>query len=190
MNKIPCLFTRLFDDRGRWLSISPEVTPGCEWVLAGEGVATRKRDGTACAVIGGRLYKRLDVKNLPSPPPGWIPCERLDGKAKPGWLPVGEGPEDRWHRETWEALIEAAADGTYELCGPKVGGNPEGFEAHVFIRHGSEVLDSVPRDFEGLRTYLSGFTGEGIVWHHPDGRMAKLRRDDFGFSWGRKGARK
>ena len=24
---------------------------------------------------------------------------------------------------------------------------------------------------------------EGIVWHHPDGRMAKIKRRDFGLSW-------
>jgi hypothetical protein len=30
-----------------------------------------------------------------------------------------------------------------------------------------------------LAKYLAEFEGEGIVWHHPDGRMAKLKRKDF-----------
>jgi hypothetical protein len=61
MKKIPCLFQRDFTDKRR-PTLLRDVTPGCEWVLAGEGVATRKRDGTACAVIGGKLFKRYDVK--------------------------------------------------------------------------------------------------------------------------------
>ena len=24
---------------------------------------------------------------------------------------------------------------------------------------------------------------EGIVWHHPDGRMAKIKARDFGIQW-------
>jgi len=35
--------------------------------------------------------------------------------------------------------------------------------------------------FDTLRRDLSGdcFRYEGVVWHHPDGRMAKLKRRDF-----------
>jgi hypothetical protein len=46
---MPCLFVRDFTDK-RNPKISTDVTPGCEWVMAGEGVATRKYDGTACLV--------------------------------------------------------------------------------------------------------------------------------------------
>ena len=34
-------------------------------------------------------------------------------------------------------------------------------------------------DFEGLRQWLNDHTFEGIVWHHPDGRMAKIKKRDF-----------
>ena len=37
-----------------------------------------------------------------------------------------------------------------------------------------------------LTTCGSGSKGhvvEGIVWHHPDGRMVKIKRKDFGFKW-------
>jgi hypothetical protein len=70
-------------------------------------------------------------------------------------------------------------DGTYELCGPKVQGNPEGMDAHVLVPHGKFVLREAPRDFEGLAAWLRENPYEGIVWHHPDGRMAKLKRKDF-----------
>ena len=59
MKKIPSLFKR--DYEGNRL-VYPEVVEGCEWVLAGEGVASRKWDGTACLVQDGKLYKRYDAK--------------------------------------------------------------------------------------------------------------------------------
>lgn len=32
----------------------------------------------------------------------------------------------------------------------------------------------------GLRSYLANKDIEGIVWHHPDGRMVKIKGKDFG----------
>lgn len=40
MKKIPTLFVRDFDNRPA--HVLPEVTPGCDWVLAGEGQVTRR----------------------------------------------------------------------------------------------------------------------------------------------------
>ena len=66
--------------------------------------------------------------------------------------------------------FEVFPDGTYELCGPKLQGNPEGFAEHTLVRHGTEVVDP-PRTWDGLRDFLASYDGEGIVFHHPDGRM-------------------
>ena len=52
MKKMPCLFVRQFHGRDH-ATLTEEVTPGCEWVLAGEGTASRKWDGTACMVRDG-----------------------------------------------------------------------------------------------------------------------------------------
>ncbi len=175
MRKIPTLFKRDPDDRRHLL---PAVTPGCEWVLEGEGVPTRKYDGTCCLVRAGVLYKRHEVKPGKTPPPEFEPVDHDEVTGKTvGWVPVGDGPEDRWHREAVGSVLPL--DGSYELCGPKVQGNPEGFEGHVLVRHDqAEELDA-PRDFNGLADWLRHATIEGIVWHHPDGRMAKLKRRDF-----------
>lgn len=70
-------------------------------------------------------------------------------------------------------------DGIYELCGPKVQGNAEKFERHVLIPHGREVLDA-PRTYDELKAWLADKDIEGIVWHHPDGRMVKIKKRDFG----------
>ena len=62
MIKIPTLFKRTFDDN-HVVYIEPVVTPGFEWVLAGEGIATVKWDGSCCAVFGGQFFKRYDAKH-------------------------------------------------------------------------------------------------------------------------------
>ena len=74
MKKIPTLFRREFEGH-TVVRVRPECMPGCEWVLNGEGEATEKVDGAACAIIGGRFYKRYDVKEGRKPPTDGIPCE-------------------------------------------------------------------------------------------------------------------
>lgn len=181
MKKIISLFQRNYDgDR----LVRDELVPGAEWVAAGEGVATRKLDGTCCMVSAGLLYKRYDAKHGKPPPQGFIPAQEADPVTghSPGWLLVGDGNEDRWHREAWDNARqgrEVVPDGTYELVGPKIQGNPERFATHALIRHGIEIL-MAPRTFDGLRECLAGHDIEGIVWHHPDGRMVKIKLKDFG----------
>lgn len=178
MRKMSTLFQRNHEtDR----LVRNEVTPDAGWVLAGEGVATRKHDGTCCRVRGGKLYKRFDGQAGKMTPSNFEPAQEQPDPVTghwPGWVPVGDGPEDRWHREAFAAAGELP-DGTYELCGPRVQGNPDGFAAHVLVLHGCEVLPDCPRDFEGLREYLRVRTIEGVVFHHPDGRMVKIKRRDF-----------
>jgi len=187
MRKIVSLFQRNYDgDR----LVRDEVVPGAEWVLAGEGVATQKLDGTCCMIRDGRLYKRYEVKPSGTPPPDFEPANDVDevtGKQQ-GWVPVSEAdPSDRWHREALAAIPPAALaaikEATFELVGPKIQGNPEGYERHTLVNHRNYErlkLHDVPRDFDGLRAYLAGHDIEGIVWHHPDGRMVKIKARDFG----------
>jgi hypothetical protein len=177
MKKIISLFKRNYD--GDHL-VRNEVIPGAEWVVNGEGIATRKWDGTCCMVRDGKLYKRYDVKKGRTVPANFEPAQEADPVTGhwPGWVPVGDGPEDKYFREAF-ALADHA-DGTYELCGPKVNGNPEGFSGHILVHHSISKLYDCPRDFDGLREYLSKTNIEGIVWHHPDGRMVKIKAKDFG----------
>lgn len=190
MKKIISLFQRNYDgDR----LVRPDVVPGAEWVINGEGIATRKYDGTCCMIRDGILYKRYDAKNGKQPPANFEPAQEPDPITGhwPGWVPVGEGPEDRWHRDACEWTfgwpnIMAGNDGTFELIGPNVQGNPERNAYHQLLRHGCTVLENVPRDFDGLKRYLTEHVMEGIVWHHPDGRMVKIKAKDFGLTWPRR----
>src|SRR4051812_13422253 len=149
MEKIPTLFVR--DDATNRKYVLNQVYAGCEWVLAGEGVATRKFDGTCVLVRGGKIFKRREIKPGKPPPPAFEEVNHDPNTGKRiGWVPVGDGPDDALHREAW-STGGPYADGTYELVGPKVNGNPEHLPAHILVHHGDDVLDDAPRDYEGLR---------------------------------------
>lgn len=186
MRKIISLFQRNYDgDR----LVRDEVVPGAEWVLAGEGVATRKWDGTCCLISEGCIWKRYEVKKGKTAPLGFVatgPVDPVTGKTQ-GWMTVGDGPDDKWHRE---ALVNDDAepidyeDGTYELVGPKIQGNPDRFITHYLMRHGEDVIPDAPRTFIGLRHYLDMHDMEGIVWHRDNGDMVKIKAKDFGLKRG------
>lgn len=182
MKKTVSLFARNYE--GNRL-VRNEIVPGAEWVAAGEGVATRKYDGTCCMWRDGMLWKRYELKAGKTAPTGFMAAQEPDSVTGdvPGWVPVGDGPDDARHREGLEHHISYApmADGTYELCGPKVQGNPERKPVHMLIQHAkADVLEDCPRTFDALREYLKTRDIEGVVWHHPDGRMVKIKGKDFG----------
>ena len=54
---MPTMFLREFGEKGRLVKTLPMVTGGCEWVAAGEGVATEKVDGSCCAIINGKFRR-------------------------------------------------------------------------------------------------------------------------------------
>jgi hypothetical protein len=182
VKKIPTLFVRDFANRGQ---ITREHHPDVGWVVRGEGVATRKYDGTAALVRNGQLFKRYMLKPGKIPPAGFEAVELDEETGKTvGWVPVSDGPEDRWFNE---ALHDQEKDGTYELIGPKVQGNPEQTDLHELVAHAdAERFKDVPTDYDSLREWLAGRDIEGIVWHHPDGRMAKIKLVDFGLRRQRK----
>jgi hypothetical protein len=178
MKKIPTMFERNWaGDRSRVVNV-PHAD--CGWVFAGEGVATRKYDGTSCMIRDGVLFKRREVKKgVPVPPDMEVADHDEETGKTVGWVRVGDGPEDRWHRE---AMDEGGyADGTYELLGPKVQGNVEGRAQHTLQAHNmARTYPEAPRTWDELRVWLADKDIEGLVFHHPDGRMAKIKLRDFG----------
>jgi hypothetical protein len=182
MKKISTLFKKDPNDLGRVIN---EIDPQNEWVFEPGVMPTRKYDGSACAIINGELYKRYDVKKGKAVPEGAIPCQDPDGVTGhwPHWLKCDRNkPEDQWFFEGFDDREGFAEDGTYELCGPKIQGNTESFSGNVLVKHGQHILHGLlyPMTFENLRNYLEFVNIEGIVFHHPDGRMCKLRKSDFG----------
>lgn len=192
MKKTPSLFARSYDrkDIGRDTPnpVSDEVNPQCLWVVSGEGRATRKWDGLAVLIENGVPFRRYDAKKGRTPPADFKPAQPApDAKSGhwPGWVPV-----TRHDTPVLEALQWATTqypggeipDGTWEAVGPKIGtrhgANPEKLDQHILVRHGADELDA-PVDFDGLMEFLRDKDIEGIVWHHPDGRMAKIKKADF-----------
>lgn len=192
MQKIISLFMR--DYVGERL-IYDEYVEGTEWVVNGEGIATEKFDGTSCLLQDGFLYKRYDAKGGKPTPKGFIPAQEAPDPVTghyPGWVLVDfDLPENKWHKQGYLWLYDNfdeddVADGTYELVGLKVQGNPYNLSGHELWKHTSKWLFKVPCDFEGLKEYLTENKMEGIVWHHPvDKRMVKVKAKDFGIAWGK-----
>lgn len=184
MRKIPTVFKR---DPENMKRVLPEVTPGCEWVLHGEGQATRKYDGTCVRLDENRKWlARREVKPGKQPPANFVPLQTDEATGKTvGWEPIEQSGFAKWHAEAIANYPnEDWTPGTYELCGPKVNGNPEQFIDHQLVKHDeAEKLYAHSLDYEGLRETVLSLNDqwgvEGLVWHHPDGRMAKLKARDF-----------
>jgi hypothetical protein len=179
MKKISTLFKKDPNDLSRVIN---EIDPQNEWVYDAGVVATRKFDGTACAIINGQIYKRYDVKKGRQVPEFAIPCQDPDPITGhwPHWtLCQHDKSEDKFFFEGFNNL-EEKINGTYELCGPKVQGNPERFDRHELVKHGIEKIYFSDYSFENIKCLLEELPYEGIVFHHPDGRMCKIRKSDFG----------
>lgn len=191
MKKIPTLFERVIVDH-EIIDILPNVHEGCDWVLNGEGIATRKFDGTACCVINGELFARMDYytvtkngKKKRKLPDGAIPCQDAPDPVTghfPHWVPTKGNNLYKWHNIAFDKQ-KPLEDGTYELCGPHVKtNNPEKVEVDTLIKHGSVTFE-VPRTFEGIRQFLKDNDIEGIVFHRENGDMCKIKRTDFHIMW-------
>lgn len=188
---------------------TPDVRNCNLWVVNGEGQASIKFDGTSCLIQDGKLYKRWDRKlsnkfykkmisskrknqkfvadeSMFKPlKEGAIACnESFDPVTFhwPHWVPVSESNEDQYHREGFLNLTDKV-DGTYELVGPKIQANPYNLDTHELWKHGSEKVDIKDYSFDGLKKLILSLNAEGLVWVHNDGRMAKLRKSDFGVDW-------
>lgn len=190
MRKIPTLFVR---DPDNMRYVLPEVHPDCGWVLAGEGIATRKYDGT-CVMLddAGVWWARREVKPGKTAPVGWLEVDYDPVTEKRvGWEPAENSGWARWLQDALDhdQHSRPLTQGTYELCGPKVNGNPEGYEHHVIVWHaGAQAMHeqgiargwaNAAEAYADLANIVPRLGVEGIVWHHADGRMAKLKRRDF-----------
>ena len=183
MKKIPTLYVRLFDERHN-KTITRDVTPGMEWVLEGEGIATVKIDGSCCAVIDGEFYKRYDAKKGKNPPIGAIPCCNPDPITGhwPHWVRVNANdPADRWHIEALKNSGELS-DGTYEVIGPHFHDNPYNLDRDILVKHGTEEV-SVERTFDGIFKYLTDHAIEGLVFWKEGEPKCKIKRTDFDLPW-------
>ena len=186
--------------------ITPDVHPGCEWVMKGEGEATVKIDGACCAILGGVFYVRYDAKagkngKRKPVPAGAIPCQEHPDPVTghfPCWVPVEkDNPSQKWFCEAFRnapgyGLVLYGPDGklrdhTYEAVGPHFQGNPYHFDRDILLPHGlwkiPELNTSGPRTFEVIRAWLETHQEEGIVFWQDGEPQCKIKRSDFGLTW-------
>jgi hypothetical protein len=183
MEKIPTLFER--DDRFR---VVDKPRADCMWVFEGEGVGTEKLDGTnvRLTVRSGHLT-RVEKRRNPSK------AQKQQGIVDGWYADTAEGSaEDRWILEAARYTeVSGWPDGEHscEALGPRIQGNPLDMTEYRCVPFNLQVpvYADVPRSYGGLRDYLAtlesrfapGNLAEGIVFHHPDGRRAKIKRKDF-----------
>lgn len=165
----------------------PKIKTGSEWVAEGEGVITEKLDGTNV---------RLTVRQ------GAI--VRVERRRNPTKAEKSRGVIDPWYQDARDddpaakyILLGAKntdasrlPDGehTAEALGPKIQGNPYRLEQHVIVPHcEAPVYPDMLRTYDNLAAWCGrlqslfapGREAEGVVFHHPDGRMVKLRARKF-----------
>ncbi|MDT0268749.1 hypothetical protein RM844_20900 [Streptomyces sp. DSM 44915] len=183
MEKIPTLFER--DDR---FGVVDRPRAECAWVLAGEGAPTEKLDGTnvRLTVRAGQLV-RTEKRRNPSK------AQKQRGIVDGWYTDTDErAAEDKWILAAVRNTdVSGWPDGEHpcEALGPRIQGNPLALDDHLCVPFNLDVpvYRDVPRDYDGLREYLAalesryapGHLAEGIVFHHPDGRRAKIKRKDF-----------
>jgi len=122
-------------------------------------------------------------------PKGAFPCQQPDPITghHPHWVPADSNNPS--HKYFFEGFINTMknkpiAHGTYELVGPKVNKNPEGYDEHAVVNHNETFIydfNKIEITYESLRKYLEPLNIEGIVFKHKlTGQMCKIRKSDFG----------
>lgn len=187
MPKLHSPFLRSINSNGDYVCI-PQIAEGYEWVFEDESVmAIEKLHGSNVSImITDGVITAV-----------WNRTERIPFFNK-GKKWIIEGILNSYER----GYIEFLGDGQHfgELIGPKVNGNPYKLTEHLWIPFKGYCQEHLrykswgkyPKDFNTISEWFKelqplymmkrgikdGFV-EGIVFTHPDGRMAKLRKDMF-----------
>lgn len=203
MKKIPTAFKRVFEGN-KITAVLPEYTnEECKNAVE-NGIPTIKMDGSCCAIIGGKLYKRYDAKKGKPVPEGAIKCQDEPDEVTghlPCWVKVDPGNKaDKWFVEAYNRYIEGLRndsqrfgydfvvlrEGTYEAIGKHFNGNPYNMYYDTLELHGIRILSADIDSFEAAKEWLESHPEhEGIVWwdFEKDVPVCKLKRSDFGLEF-------
>lgn len=186
MKKMPTLFKIKYKDKNHKIITTLKQV---DWIDEPKVVATIKFDGTAVALFGNKVFKRLDLKPGRTLPPNLTayecsPADPITGHH-PYWIECD--PSDPSNKYVFEGFSNTAdlkqQDWTYELCGPKVNGNPENLSKHILIPHGIPMLCAPkPNLIDIFECLVSRPSQEGIVFWRNSGLNSdkcKIRRKDF-----------
>jgi len=193
MPKIESPFVRKEID-GNYIVI-PEITEGYEWVFNDDGViAIEKLHGTNVSI----LIQDGIITSV------WNRTERIPFFNK-GKKYIIEAVLNSYEKGYMEFLPDGQHFG--EVIGEKINGNPYKIQGHLWMPFNTYCKKHLaytswgkyPKTFESISEWFktlmplyamkggdkNGFV-EGVVFYHPDGRMAKLRKDMFDWYVGRR----
>ena len=186
IKKMPALFVI---DR-KIHEATTEINENAAWIFNEPSRATIKRDGTNITVTeDGQIFARRSVKKGKVAPPNYIPAEVDSFTGHSFGLEPME--QSTFHKMFQEATNgETLPAGTYELCGPKINGNPENLTFHKLLLHGSDEATKIPdmtkmpkaEAYETLKGIFATYKErgvEGVVWWGANGKRTKLRVKDF-----------
>jgi len=192
MPKIECPFVRL--NNGEYC-VTDKIAEGYEWVFDDDSImAIEKLHGTNVSIyIQDGIITGV-----------WNRTERVPFFNK-GKSFISLGLLASFGRGYMEFLPDGQHFG--ELIGEKVNGNPYGIDGHLWIPFSTYAQKHLrykswgqyPKDFQTISEWFKDLMPlfslmlnngtkycEGIVFTHPDGRMAKLRCDMFDWYKGRR----
>ena len=186
MKKILTIFDRNWESDRK---VNPKLIVDFNFA---EAIATEKLDG---------MNIRLTIRK------GTV--VRVEKRRNPTQLQKGEGIFEPWYVDAQESdtqdkwIFDAVrntdfstvVDGEWsgEAIGKNIQGNPLNLENNqVFLFSLPDwkakiTLVDVPNNFDEMAAYLKNRKSvigndaliEGIVWHHPNGEMVKIKRKDF-----------
>ena len=194
MPKLECPFVReMTNQEGGIYVVIDKINPGYEWVFEDDKVmAIEKLHGTNVSIVieNGVLVSI------------WNRTERIIPFVTHSKVHIVERITESFKKGYLDLLGDCQYFG--ELIGEKINGNPYKIKGHLWIPFSTfaqkhlkyKSWGKYPKDFttisewfkELIPLYASMIHGEegrekgfveGIVFTHPDGRMAKLRGDMF-----------
>jgi hypothetical protein len=198
MPKLECPFVRK-EINGEYV-VTTKVTEGYEWVFNDDKtMAIEKLHGTNVSI----LIQDGIITSI------WNRTERVPFFNK-GKKYIIEGILNSFERGYMEFLPDGQHFG--ELIGEKLNGNPYKIKGHLWIPFETfcqkhlkyKSWGKYPKDFNTISEWfkeliplyslmnnkedklIKDLFVEGIVFTHPDGRMAKLRKDMFDWFKGRR----
>ncbi|MFK8104105.1 MAG: DUF5565 family protein [Saprospiraceae bacterium] len=186
MKKIMTIFDRNWDtDR----KVNAKLIVDFDFSAA---IATEKLDGMNIRLtIRQAAVVRVEKRRNPSK------IQKAKGITEPWYVDADlDNSQDKWIFDAVKNTdFSEVKDGEWsaEAIGENIQGNPLNLDKNiVFIFSLPELKDkitlsNVPTEFNALKEYLATQKSvigqdtliEGIVWHHPDGRMVKIKRKDF-----------
>jgi len=195
--KISCPFVREMIN-GKYLAID-EIQPGYNWVFEDDGVlAVDKIHGTnICAIFKDGVLQTIDNRATRII---HEPCISSNMKVNESRMIEGviNAISRKWIEKGYTGRIYG------ELVGTTINCNIHNLTQHYFVpfdylashcHWNTWTKNKYPKTFDSIKAWFedipSLFTkrmtkevhlAEGLVFYHPDGRKAKIRRDFFDYT--------